>query len=381
VSEETDPAPYTHPGHCDSCHGCRDSERWGAAMISSFLAACAVLLSASAAPAGFVSDDHGYPVGQNEALLVWALETDVEEERVRVRVNRFADPDYRKPFPLESVFLRRSFTREYRGGTLHLPRYAMVQVAPDGTVADTLLHFLDKGVQAALLASMSAEESAVLSNMAIRGDAIVVVSLPVDRGPTLVSTEEETTVLNQLGLPPVIHSFMMLPNYPRHGPNVAGIAGIGERMVVLDDAGEIIRDIYEPDVIFAEHYLCPAGRFLTFSALTRQSREVRVLDLVAGVEKTIDLPKGRRYYSGNGRYVLVGTGIERPGRVTYYDVSDPFMPVPAAEYNSEYSVETASVCDDGSLVAILEVMSSRHIRVLILDRFLEPLGEYSLDSS
>ncbi len=324
--------------------------------------------------------DHGYPVGENEALLVWALETDVEEERVRVQVNRFADPDYRKPFPLESVPVRRSIHSgsPMRGDYIIHDSTILVQVAPDGTVADTVLNFSHKEMQASMLGSLGAKEKSALLGMGIDPDAVFEVSLPVDRGPTLVSMREKTVVLNRLGLPPVTHSFGMLPNYPRHSRNVAGITH--SRLVVLDEGGEIIRDIKEPGMYYSDHYLCPAGRFLTYVADTWETREVRVMDIETGIEKTIGLPTGPRYYSADGRYSLVITRGASPGQVAYYDVSDPFAPVLLGEYTSEFLIETATVCDDGSLVALLEHEGHLLSSVVLFNRFLEPVGDPLLRS-
>ncbi len=326
---------------------------------------------------------HDYPVGENEALLVWALETDIEQERVRVKVNRFADPDYRKPFPLESVPVRRflvySNPEGRPPGTYADHSTWMVQVAPNGTVADTVLHSSDKSIPATLLASMGAEEQVAFAGMGMDPDAVFDVSLPLDGGPTLVSMRDETVVLNRLGLPPVTHPFNMLLNYPRHSPSVAGIAL--SRLVVLDEVGAIIREIKEPGTSYSDHYLCPAGRFLTYVASTRETQEVRVLDIETGIEKRVDLPTGPRYYSADGRYTLVRTRGPSPGRAAYYDVSDPYAPILMGEYSTELGILTASVCDDGSLIALLTLLPEGELcSVVLFDLSLAPLGEPLLTS-
>ncbi len=353
-------------------------------MISRFFVVCAVLLSAGAALAAIDTGDHDYPVGENEALLVWALETDVEQERVRVKVNRFADPDYRKPFPLESVPVRRIVrSGSPMRGDYYIDRTTcMVLVAPDGTVADTVLNFSHKEMQALMLRPLRAEEKSALLSMDIEPEAVYHVSLPLDIGPTLIRVGEKTVVLNRIGLPPVTYPFLVGENYPRHGPHVAAIVGMkGDRMIVLDDAGMIIRDINEQDLYYSDHYLCPAGRFLTFVASTSQAQEVRVLDIETGVEKATDLPVGPRYYSADGRYTLVISWGAPPGRAAYYDVSNPFAPVLLGEYNTEAGVESAAVCDDGSLVALLELEEGGLLcSLLLFDRSLEPLGEPLLRS-
>jgi hypothetical protein len=119
----------------------------------------------------------------------------------------------------------------------------------------------------------------------------------------------------------------------------------------------------------------PPGEILIFDRKPKGGRtEAVALDLRNGEMKTLDgIPEGYRYYSRDGRRLLIlrGEPGRGPTRAEIFDSSDPLSPAPLpGSYSAGDQIVTAAVSDNGSAVALQVRNGFRNpptTRVVLLD--------------
>lgn len=159
-------------------------------------------------------------------------------------------------------------------------------------------------------------------------------------------------------------------------------------LIVFDLGGNVLQEVrFEPGRGLNQLHVSNDG---TWVMATEQgegasiaSDRVLWVDVVNGTKEYIPgVAGGYRHHSDDGKYMAVVQGGW--GKVHLFSMSTPASPTRVSEYGGEDLVVSASINQDGSLVAV--VLSSRigpgrraEQRVLILDRDMQTVGVAGLN--
>ncbi|MBM3320386.1 MAG: hypothetical protein FJY73_06895 [Candidatus Eisenbacteria bacterium] len=159
---------------------------------------------------------------------------------------------------------------------------------------------------------------------------------------------------------------------------IAGIARDGDEEWVVAfrfDGRVFYEEPHPTGYVYDQLQFVPNGETLIYDRKAKGGRaEAVVLDLRNGETKTLEgIPEGYRYYSRDGRRLLIlrGEPGRGPTRAEIFDSSDPLAPSPLpGSYSPGDQIVTAAVSDDGSAVALQVRNGFRNpptTRVVLLD--------------
>lgn len=174
--------------------------------------------------------------------------------------------------------------------------------------------------------------------------------------------------------------------FATHAPRVAfGVRDSSRSDPITPDArwisvrnykGEVLRETVPAPQLMGQLFLNASGEYVMYDVRqilnasgSSGPPELNVLEVRSGEVKAVrGVPIGLRYYSGDGKSMLVlQTG---PGRGFFFDVGNPFDPVLLWDVSAESPVGSAAVSADGSLVALhrLRPTDRRYKDVLLFNR-------------
>jgi hypothetical protein len=318
-----------------------------------------------------------YHIGSDAHRFVWALH--VGETAAEIRVNRFAEPRYRKLFPLQTIRLVRTEwekgpSMRCRGWTMQAP------VHPNGTLGDPSLTLpaIESPAKALAPALLSARILTRLKELQIDPSTIGGWDTAPDSGLAVIRLPKRTVLLNETdpSKPAVSYPLTIAQPAFAHTGSCAAAATDDGRVLVFDRSGRIVFATDASSTSYDQLYINPSCSTLTYIQETADGRKAGALDIRSGQSQALsNIPDGFRYYSADGsRMLIIARGV--PGLVSYYDTSTPMSPLLVGEYSVACPILTAAVCDDGRLAAVEEDEGSgRHFRVVLLDGSVRPIGD------
>jgi len=181
----------------------------------------------------------------------------------------------------------------------------------------------------------------------------------------------ETNVDHPPGALPLPYGAVYM--HPTSGLSIAGHAGVlatvakgngSSGIVVFDFAGELLYEAPLQRYLYDDLYVYPEGDYLAYRRQGGSDpAELVVMEVISGIETVLtEIIDGPRYYSDDAKRMVV---LEKStGRARFYDTTEPWAPIFLWEYNAGSMLVTASICDDGSLVALQVVNSNDTAMVL-----------------
>jgi hypothetical protein len=327
--------------------------------------------------------------------------------RASVIANEFVNPAYPVQFPLGALPIRRRVETAVVSGDRSVPFYSMeiapLDLDPNGRPAAGGLNPLSSSV---VSVNSQTGDLAVIRAPALgqqlRSIPPQLISRVVPATPQLAPSEEflgwerspdrswlvaRTGTTTQFFTASRSDPMLRVPGrsyegtYSRDGRHYAMVVddGTAKRWIVIAADGGILREGLPSSDALSQLSLSPFGDVLTFTR--EQSARVPsttvTVDLRTGQERVLSaLPGGTRYYSGDGRTMMVLRAY--PGSLRLFDVSHPLNPVEAAPPFEPPDTHflTGAVCDDGSLVAVQVLETDANpsrtlMRVLALGRDLQ----------
>ncbi len=340
---------------------------------------------------------------------VWQLDvTQVDDlPRARVVANEFVNTAYLAPFPIRTLPIKRRVETAGSSGDRTVPVIG-VDVAPldfdtNGRPAVSHLAFVSSslvsvnpqtGNEAILaspgLAGMARPLSPQLAARTVSANLRIGPSeefLGWERSPTgqwlVVHTSTSTQFFVETRTEPVLRLAGRSYDgvFSKDGKRYAAVVDDERlrRWIVVSADGAILKEGAPSEDSMSQLELSPRADVLTFT----RERSAHVpptivaVNLATGEEHVLSImPDGTRYYSADGRTVLVLS--PSPGSLRLFDVTDPLNPVEVAPpfEAPEGHFITGAVSNDGMLVALQMLERDENpmrtlTRVIALDRNLQ----------
>jgi hypothetical protein len=337
---------------------------------------------------------------------VWDLAiTEVDGvSRASVETNEFTNPAYRRVFPMPDVILRKVIDdvvvyRDHVAHSLDI-QAALLEIDADGRPAVTLPEYVSNaclsvdpdGPRTALLlpspavsaASMPAQWSSRTTALAASQlkDETVLEWEQAPDGAWYVAHTPTRTLVIEGGKSQALRELPARSFYGVFSTDASRFAAVlksdsAVRWFVVDRLGAVVRE-GEPVVgEVSQLRLSADGRVLTFQRqrAAEGTATTVAVDLATGGETLLAVPDGVRYYSADGKTMLVL--VTYPGALYLFDVGDPLAPIQLASAapSPGWRLVTAAVAPDGALAAVQMVEDEDNprgdlTRVVAFDRSL-----------
>ena len=191
----------------------------------------------------------------------------------------------------------------------------------------------------------------------------------------ILQTENESFIIN-----PITYELINRYEFQLRGIVFNSEKGRFAAIANHERQNQIVLFSYQGDVIFEERFwyygywelfLMPNGREILCARYSPSSGvKIVCMDINDRIEGEIGAMDHYEpmHCSENGEYMLVTRRISN--QVDYFNIKDPFNPIKLWDYKADNRIISASITNDGSLVAlhVMQIGSNRYKRIVVLNK-------------